>query len=195
MGEDLASGLKTAAATAAAEADDGPPVERAEQLPLLPAEAIDQLPDEREARRQAIKDGRPRRAGRPAGSINRRTVEWREYLLARYQSPLVVLAEIYSRRAEDLADELGCKKVEALAIIKSSAEALAPYIHGKMPVEVAFTGDRLPVLNMVDPQVFLAAFRAGEGEGPVLDLSSLQPVEDASAETEENQGVNHVEKL
>lgn len=193
MGEDLASGLKTAAATAAAEADDGPPVERAEQLPLLPAEAIDQLPAEREARRQAIKERRG--AGRPAGSVNKRTAEWREYLLRRYRSPLEVLAEAYSRRADDLAAELGCKPVEAFGIQMRAAEALAPYVHGKMPVEVAFTGDRLPVLNMVDPQVFLAAFRAVEGEGPVLDLSSLQPVEDAGTEHEENQGVNHVEKL
>lgn len=48
--------------------------------------------------------------GRPKGARNRSTEEWRRYLLSRYQSPLVGLAEIWSRSPADLARELGLYK-------------------------------------------------------------------------------------
>lgn len=45
--------------------------------------------------------------GRPKGARNRSTEQWREYFLSRYQSPLMALGAIYTRRPEDLARELG----------------------------------------------------------------------------------------
>ena len=51
--------------------------------------------------------------GRPTGSRNRRTQEWTDFILSQYRSPLVVLAETYSRPVAELAAELGCNKLEA----------------------------------------------------------------------------------
>ena len=62
-------------------------------------------------------------------SRNRRTQEWVEFILSQYRSPLVVLAETYSRSVEDLARELGCDKLEAFERQQAAAVALAPYLH------------------------------------------------------------------
>ena len=77
--------------------------------------------------------------GRPAGSRNRRTQEWVDFILAQYRSPLIVLAETYSRPVEDLARELGCNKLEAFERQQAAAVALAPYLHQRQPqaIEVA----------------------------------------------------------
>lgn len=178
MGEDGKKlGLAAAVAATGAEA---PPVERAEQLPLLPAAELDGLPvgqAERTAVLRAPRSG----PGRPPGARNRSTQAWRDYLLSKYRSPLEVLAETYSRSAQDLAAELNCKPAEAFAIQVKAAAELAPYLHGKMPVEVAVSG-ALPMLHLVAPEDALKAFRVEEG-GMVLDLAALRPIE-------ENQGVS-----
>ena len=49
--------------------------------------------------------------GRPKGARNRSTEQWRQFLLGRYQSPLVGLAETWSRSALELAKELGLTRV------------------------------------------------------------------------------------
>jgi hypothetical protein len=161
-----------------------PPVAPVEQLPLLPADQLEALPDDATARRQALTQ--PRRGpGRPPGARNRSTEDWRRYLLSKYRSPLEALAEAYSRPVRDLAAELDCKPIEAFAVQMRAAADLAPYLHGKMPVEVAFTGP-LPVLHLVAPEDALRAFQAEQQDGPLLDLSALEPL----AESEENQGVS-----
>lgn len=50
------------------------------------------------------------RAGRPKGAKNRSTEQWRDYILARYRSPLVALAEMWSRTPAQLAADLGLYK-------------------------------------------------------------------------------------
>lgn len=50
------------------------------------------------------------RAGRPKGARNRSTEEWRKFILGRYRSPAVFLAEMYSRTPAQLAAELGLFK-------------------------------------------------------------------------------------
>ena len=67
--------------------------------------------------------------GRPRGSRNRRTQEWVEFILSQYRSPLIVLAETYSRPVAELAAELGCDKLEAFERQQAAAVALAPYLH------------------------------------------------------------------
>lgn len=89
--------------------------------------------------------------GRPAGARNRRTQEWVDYILARYRSPLVVLAEIYSRTPEELATELKLyERVpigdgqyedrlatgEAFKRQMEALQAILPYVHQKQPMAV-----------------------------------------------------------
>ena len=49
-------------------------------------------------------------AGRPAGARNRSTDEWLRYLSGRYRSPLVGLAEMWSRTPRQLAEALDLYK-------------------------------------------------------------------------------------
>lgn len=107
-------------------------VEReAAQLSLLPtpAAAADAAAGDDEARRSG--------PGRPPGSRNRRTEEWVDFLLRRYSSPLIGLAETYSRPVEVLAAELGCTKLEAFRIQQQAREAIAPYLHQKLPQAIS----------------------------------------------------------
>lgn len=166
-------GLKTAVELALAVTGNAVPgAAPAEQLPLLPAVQIAALPLDQMARTQAINAPRVG-PGRPAGSINKRTAEMRDYILSRYTSPLIALAETYSRPVADLATELGCSKLEAFRLQQASAAELAPFLHGKMPVEVAFTGS-LPTLILGDPAAFVAAANAGNA----FSLAELSPIID-----------------
>lgn len=179
---DMASGLATAVA-ATAEGGEAPE-QPALQLPLLPADQVDGLPTDRAERQQALQA--PRRGpGRPAGAINKRTTDWARYLLGKYRSPLEVLAEAYSRPAADLAAELGCSKADAFKVQVHAAAELAPYLHGKMPVEVKMSGD-LPVLILTDPRQFLAGLPGAVVDGDAIDLSQVRVID----ESEENQSVS-----
>lgn len=95
------SGLKTAVAESFRPDDPLPGASAAVQLPLLP------LAQAEPAATGGEPDAPQRGAGRPAGSKNKNTEAWREYMLGRYSAPLVALAETYSRRTFDLAVEMG----------------------------------------------------------------------------------------
>jgi len=78
--------------------------------------------------------------GPKAGSVSRHTAQFRAMFLARYRSPLIGLAELYSRPVHELAREIGCNPAEALALqVKCMAE-VAPYVHSKMPTAVQLDG-------------------------------------------------------
>lgn len=128
MADDVTSGF-AAAVEEALEAAPALPVRgaTAEQLALLP-----EFGRVTRADVEAIGRGR----GRPRGAGNKRTGAWRDYLLSRYAHPLETLAAIQSTPADVLAAELGCKAIEALAIIKSAAAELAPYMESKMATVV-----------------------------------------------------------
>lgn len=80
-----------------------------------------------------------RGVGRPLHSRNKRTVEWAEYLLTRYASPLEVLAQMAVARVDELAARLGCTKFEAYQEKRLAAIALVPFIHQKQPLAVNFS--------------------------------------------------------
>jgi hypothetical protein len=50
------------------------------------------------------------RVGRPKGAKNRSTEQWRTFILSKYRSPAIFLAEMYSRTPAQLAAELGLYK-------------------------------------------------------------------------------------
>lgn len=78
--------------------------------------------------------------GRPAGSVARSTAEMQRFMLTRYRSPLVMMAEVAARPARDLAEDLSCTPAEAFAFQLRMIEALAPYLHSKMPAAVQVDG-------------------------------------------------------
>lgn len=100
------------------------------------------------------------KGGRPAGARNRSTEEWCRYMLSQYRSPLVVLAELYSRPVADLVDELQAlankhareerhertdgsvvivkhaARIDPMEVLRAqmaAAQALAPYLHKQQP--------------------------------------------------------------
>lgn len=85
----------------------------------------------------------PRGRGRPPGSRNKSTEDWSRFLLTRYRSPLIGLAEIAQATPAALQQELGgapdsegkggVTLPECLRIIMSAQQALAPYLHQKQP--------------------------------------------------------------
>lgn len=141
------------------------PAVPAEQLPLLEVAPGDAGAEAGEAAPAAGE----RRGGRPPGARNRRTEEWVEYLLSRYRSPLIVLAETYSRPAELLAAELGISRAEAFAMQLTAARELAPYVHARqaLAAPAAPTAAVELVLTGVEPPTDAA----GEGDaGEILDV-------------------------
>ena len=129
-------------------------------LPLAPANGEDE--------RGKIAAGlEPRSAGRPPGSINKKTSDLANYLLSRYRHPVIALAEIYSRPTEALAQDLQCKRLEAFKVQKEAAAVVAEYVAQKMPraVELDTNADTV-VFAMMDEQM-------------IADLAEAQPGEDA----------------
>lgn len=111
--------------------DGSAPVSEPEQLDLLG------LPVGVAANGEVLRKAGP---GRPAGSRNKRTEAWAEFLLSRYASPLEVLAQIATERVDVLAASLGCGKLEALQEKRHAAIALAPYLHQRQAVAVDVSG-------------------------------------------------------
>ncbi len=122
----------------------GEPPKPAEQLALMPLPAIggavtlDDAPE-----------GPNRGPGRPPGARNKRTEEWIGYLSSRYRSPLVVLAEIYSRPTEEIARALQCKKAEAFGMQLEAAKQSLPYWHQKLPQAIEIEGRNLVGLTLI----------------------------------------------
>lgn len=169
----LPPGAGAAVAAALERAGAARPAVPPEQLPLLevaaPAEPAPAAPP----------PGERSRGGRPPGAKNRRTEEWTEYLLSRYRSPLVVLAETYSRPVEVLAAELGITRAEAFKMQLTAARELAPYVHERQAIAVKPTGGAAValILSGVEPP----AGDEGEGEDPIIDVTPT------SAESEADQ--------
>jgi hypothetical protein len=168
-------GCGTSAGVQAAVRDAGPllPLRDVEQLQLIPGEVTENV-------RRA-----PRGRGRPAGAGNKRREEVRNYLLSRYAHPLEVLAQTYSRPADVLAAELGCKKIEAAALQIRCAVELAPYVEGKMPVAIDLTAKSDVVLVMTAPgQAAATAAAISEHGIEAVDWSEVN-VEPVPAESPE----------
>lgn len=133
---------------------------RQAMLPLAPAGEVEAAPVEAPAERRG--------PGRPPGAVNRRTAEWTAYLLGRFQSPLVAMAEAYSRPTAELARELGCTKAKAFELQMQAARDLAPYLHQRQPQAVQLDANhQVVMLTIADPG---AAAGAGDGGGMTIDV-------------------------
>jgi hypothetical protein len=148
-----------------------------EQLPLIPTAGA-RAPD---AEQDPPAPG-ARGPGRPPGARNKRTAEWVEFILSRYRSPLLALAEIYSRPVDVLTQELGCTRLEAFQEQRRAAEALLPYLHQKQPLAVQVDSRGVVQLVLVD---------GNQGEAPiaedglVLDGKLVDPPADGENEADQ----------
>jgi hypothetical protein len=157
------AGAVQAAARAAGEA----PAEPAQlELAGLPLAAVAEP-----AREHETPDS-PRRGGRAPGTPNRRTQAWVEHILGRYRSPLVAMAETYSRPVEELARLLSCTRLEAFQLQLRAMQELAPYVHQKLPQAVQVEGKGVAMLAIVDPAALAGAAGPAAIEGELaLDLN------------------------
>lgn len=121
--------------------------------------------------------------GRPKGSPNKRTAEFRDYVLRRYGDVLTGLAEVAFSPIDELARELGCTKLEAFDRWLRCREALLPYVHAKMPAEVAVKAETLPTL-------VIGELHVGTGGAVQLGPEGLRAL--SIGPIEENQGLNQV---
>lgn len=131
---------------------------------------------------ERLRAQKPTGPGRPAGSLNRRTVEMADYLLSRYKSPLEVLAQIAVSPIDELSASLGCTKLEALQEVRLAAIALKDHLHSKMPLAVDVTNRK--VIHLVigeipggDPNVG----GGGVGLSEIIDLTATESPEESAA--------------
>jgi len=152
----------------------------AEQMALLPlCESKG-----RESAENEVAEGRG--PGRPPGSKNKSTAAWRDFLLSRYPSPLVGLAEVAFRPMDQLAKDLGASmeglaykdRKELLQMQLQCMKELAPYLHQKQPLAVENTGGGLMTL-VINSGTASADDVAGAG---IMDAEFIDP------ESQENQG-------
>jgi hypothetical protein len=136
----------------------------------------------------------PRAPGRPLGARNRSTEAWREYLLSRYRSPLVSCLEIAAKTPRQLAEEWGLyERVgagefaqdrlatgEAAKLILEALKVVAPYLHGKVPLEIKVPeGARGGVLVIGSLNVDMGVDGgAPHDQGPLIDVTSSEGARD-----------------
>jgi hypothetical protein len=128
-------------------------------------------------------DGAPERRGpgRPPGSRNRRTVQWVDFLLRRYASPLEVLAQMATARVDDLKNQLGCNALEAFQEKRHAAIALAPFLHQRQPLALNVTERKVVYLTISTdkPDATLT-----DAESITLAAEIVKPEPDSDTETQ-----------
>ncbi len=186
----MADGLKTALALLDGQSQ---PLREPQQLAFLPDEIDDggDLP---------LVDATVRRpgpkGGRPAGRRNRSTDQWVSYIQSRYPSPLVALAETWSRGVAELAVELELYRfgsdgkpltdkdgkpllnlIEAFKLQQSAMVNALPYLHSKMPQAVQVQGKTRGLLIIGD------LGKAGvDGDALTLNIADYQEVSESDNE-------------
>ena len=104
-----------------------------------------------EAKRNQIvaeAEARERQAGRPKGAKNINTRQLREYVLSHGKNPVIWKISWLTMTVEQLAEYLGCKKVEAF----DRQKAIADSLQGIVIPNLAATdeaGNAVPTINMV----------------------------------------------
>lgn len=163
-----------------------PPVDEAEQIPLLPlSEMIAPAADGGDPGDDAGRRG----PGRPKGSTNKRTQEWGDYILSRYSSPLEVLAQTMSRPVRELADELSCSVADAFKMQILAAKELAPYLHQKMPTAIDLGDSPAALLPFAITADMAQSLGFDPAAGfPVVDVESveIQEVTETADEKSDN---------
>jgi hypothetical protein len=170
--------------------------------PLAKEQQLDLLADDAEPEADLpLVDVSVRRAGgkggRPKGRMNRSTEQWVGYVQSRYRSPLIGLAETWSRSVEDLAKELQLYRygatglpllgkdgepllnlVEAFKLQQAAMATALPYLHSKMPQAVQVTAKTRGLLVIGD----LGSDGASDDDALTLNIAEYQDLGEAEAE-------------
>jgi hypothetical protein len=171
----------------------GPPGEAAVQGELLP------LPSSAAPGTEARPiEEKKRGPGRPAGSPNKRTEAWTQYLLANYRSPLEGLADAASMRTQDLIDRLELKRADltnadVIALYKAQIAAavqLAPYLHSKQPTSIDVGGEGGVRLAFLMPSMAEGGRGSGDREAMIdvtpADLRLESALDEEAEEIQED---------
>ena len=96
-----------------------------------------------------------RRRGRPPGAKNKRTDDFKRWVLASGRHPAAFMVEVYSTPTEVLMDLSGKTYLECLDRQIRCAENIQPYMESKKPVDVNIdaTGD----FNLIVPGMNISA--------------------------------------
>lgn len=142
--------------------------------------------------------GAGRSPGRPKGAKNKSTEEWRNYLLSRYSSPLIALAETYSRSIDQLAVELGyinkitgecnatpAQRLEILKVQLQCVKELAPYVHQKQPM--AIDAGEGGLMQLVINTGSVTQNQVDDAGAMDLDFIEIESEENQSLSDNENQ--------
>lgn len=140
---DEREGLATALAEGMQNAE--PPARDGQQLALLDD---DTPPSDGWPQMGNLKRG----PGRPPGSRNKRTEDWRRFLDSQYTSPLEWLSRQFTVSTEWLACELGVKPSEAFELQVKCAIAALPYREQKLPMAVDVTNKASLTLIIEEPK-------------------------------------------
>lgn len=135
--------------------------------------------DRAEHLQRALETRRNDGPGRPAGSENKATADFRKYLLGRGKSPLESLMQWSLHTPTTLAAELQCSRLEAFEMLLKVWADLSPYLHSKLaPSDDA--GKAVPFLNVT----LGAHASAGVELPPWAYLSEVQQNKALPASTE-----------
>lgn len=127
----------------------------------------------------------PRRAkGRPEGAPNRKNNDMIAYLTALgHRDPWVTLSMVQTADTAKLAQQLGMKRGEALALQVRAADAIMPYHHGKKPtqVELDLGRNQRPFMVLGDMNVAIIGENGfmSAGEPPMKTIDN-QPLSEAA---------------
>jgi len=166
-------------------------------FPLRPAEQLSLLDQEREGRptvAELIEEHTPRGPGRPKGARNRSTEDLQRYILAKYQHPVEVLAQAYSRPTAVLAAELGCDQADAYRLQLNAASKVAEYVAQKMPQALDLKGESVLPIFLACGSNMQQVAEAGDALGLLIDATAepCETVPDADCETVETQELSEV---
>lgn len=134
---------------------------------VLMPEATEQLPLPVVASMEPLEAGS--QGGRPAGP-GKDTKAWVNHFLARYRSPLIGLAELYSRPVAELATLLSCTRLEAMQLQRQAMTDVLPYVHQKLPAAVQIEGAATqPVMIAIAPTLAQAFAAEDERNQQVIE--------------------------
>lgn len=134
---------------------------------------------------EATPERAERKGGRPPGARNKRTEAWVQFILARYRSPLIALAETYSRPVEELARELCCSRLDAFREQIRAAAELLPYIHQKLPQALQIEGKGVVALTIEASPAVAELLAQGDPQGDDMVIEArVIPSDDNAAKSE-----------